>query len=136
MAISWLAALKLIPWSDVIGNAPMVADGAKKLWSTVAKKPASPQLATAGSPSAASTEAQAINAMEARVAALESAISDLHTQMVASSELIQALAEQNSQLIVRVETHRARVLWLAIIGLVTAISVIGCLAFLFVSRAS
>ena len=136
MAISWLAALKLIPWSDVIGNAPMVADGAKKLWSTVAKKPASPQLATAGSPSAASTEAQAINAMEARVAALESAISDLHTQMVASSELIQALAEQNSQLIVRVETNRARVLWLAIIGLVTAISVIGCLAFLFVSRAS
>lgn len=136
MAISWLAALKLIPWSDVISNAPMVADGAKKLWSTVAKKPASPQLATAGSPFAASTEAQAINAMEARVAALESAISDLHTQMVASSELIQALAEQNSQLIVRVETNRARVLWLAIIGLVTAISAIGCLVFLFMSRAS
>jgi hypothetical protein len=136
MAISWIAALKLIPWSDVISNAPMVADGARKLWSTVAKKPAQAQPESADSRSMVSTGAQAISALEARVAAMESALSDLHTQMLASSELIKALAEQNSQLIVRVETSRARLQWLAIIGLVSAVCAIGSLVLLFVGRAA
>jgi DNA repair exonuclease SbcCD ATPase subunit len=136
MAISWIAALKLIPWSDVISNAPMVADGARKLCSTVAKKPAQAQPESADSRSMLSTGAQAISALEARVAAMESALSDLHTQMLASSELIKALAEQNSQLIVRVETSRARLQWLAIIGLVSAVCAIGSLVLLFVGRAA
>ena len=93
MAISWIAALKLIPWSDVISNAPMVADGARKLWSTVAKKPAAPHPAS-GSRAVVSTEAEAISALEVRVVAMESAVSELHTQMLASSELIQSLAQQ------------------------------------------
>jgi hypothetical protein len=67
---------------------------------------------------------------------MESALSDLHTQMLASSELIKALAEQNSQLIVRVETSRARLQWLAIIGLVSAVCAIGSLVLLFVGRAA
>ena len=136
MAISWIAALKLIPWSDVISNAPMVADGAKKLWSTVAKKPLPPHPENAGSRSVVSTEAQAISALEARMVAMESALSELHTQMLASSELIQALAEQNSQLIVRVESNRARVQWLALIGLVSAVCAIGSLVLLWVGRAA
>jgi hypothetical protein len=28
MAIAWLAVLKSVPWSEVISNAPKVADGA------------------------------------------------------------------------------------------------------------
>ena len=36
--IGWLAVLQLVPWSDVIKNAPKAADGAKKLWQSVRKK--------------------------------------------------------------------------------------------------
>ena len=111
MAIGWLTALKAIPWTDVISTAPVVVDGAKKLWHTVGKKPALAQLAPV---SPASPH-------EARIAALEAEAADLHGQMVASSELIKALAEQNTQLIRRIETSRVRLLWLAVVTAATAV---------------
>ena len=40
MPIPWLTVLQSVPWSDVISNAPKVAGGAKKLWDSVARKPA------------------------------------------------------------------------------------------------
>ncbi|MEO8121688.1 MAG: hypothetical protein ABI606_20485 [Rhodoferax sp.] len=136
MATGWLAALKLIPWSDVISNAPMVAEGAKKLWSAVAKKPAAPALSRAGSQAAASTEVQAINAQEARIATLEATVSELHAQMLASSELIKALAEQNAQLIVRAETQRVRLIWLAVFTTVVACTAAGTWVVALANRAA
>jgi hypothetical protein len=52
------------------------------------------------------------------------AVADLHQQMLASSELIQALADQNTQLIRRVEVNRVRLLWLAalLLALVMALA--------------
>lgn len=122
MAIGWLAVLKSVPWADVMSNAPIVADGAKKLWNAIAKKSPSQEIeAPIGQP-ALSPEAQAIATLQARLAVVEAASSDLHDQMLASSELIKALAEQNTQLIQRIEANRVRVLWLAgatvIIGIV------------------
>lgn len=136
MAIGWAAALKLIPWSDVLSNAPMVADGAKRLWSTVAKKPTSSQGETEGFAPAGASESQVHDRTHARLVALEAAIADLHSQMVASSGLIQALADQNAQLIARVDADRARVRRLVIVGWLFAISAIGCFAFLFLNRAN
>ena len=52
---------------------------------------------------------------------LETAITDLHAQMLASSELIKALADQNAQLIKRIEFNRVRWLWLA-----AAVALCGC----------
>ncbi|OOG56066.1 hypothetical protein [Polaromonas sp. C04] len=123
MAIGWLAALKTIPWADVISTAPMVVDGAKKLWSSVGKKPVAPELANAGSHPVSSPEAIAV--LQARIAALEVEAADLHGQMVASSALIKALAEQNTQLISRIETSRVRLLWLAVATAVTAVIAVG-----------
>lgn len=128
MAIGWLAVLQMVPWSDVIKNAPKVADGAKKLWDAVGKKPPAQ-----GSPSdlAASTlspDAQAIATLQARVAALEAATSDLHNQMLASSGLIKTLAEQNTQLIQRIEVHRVR---LAALAGITVIGFLAVMALLF-----
>ena len=40
MAIGWMTVLNLVPWGEVIKNAPAVADGAKKLWDNVGKKSA------------------------------------------------------------------------------------------------
>lgn len=112
MAIGWLAVLKLVPWGDVISNAPKVAEGAKKLWNTVAKNSPPPDIAAASAQPTA-PEAQSIATLQARLTAAESDVSKLHHQMLASSELIQALADQNAQLIKRVDVNRRRVVWLA-----------------------
>ena len=122
MPIGWLAVLQSVPWSEVIKNAPKVADGAKKLWNAVANKsaPLDPPFATAQT--ASSPELQTIAALQANVAAMASALSDLQGQMLASSELIKELAEQNTQLITRVEANRARVRWLALVAVLTTVT--------------
>jgi hypothetical protein len=124
MAIGWLAVLQMVPWSDVISNAPKVADGAKKLWSSVGRKP--PQAAAAADDVALSPEGRAIAMLEARVAAVEAAASELHQQMLSSAELVKALAEQNAQLILRIEVNRVRLLVLAgVTAVATVIAVLG-----------
>ncbi|MBC7702096.1 hypothetical protein [Aquabacterium sp.] len=124
MAIGWLTVLQAVPWSDVISNAPKVAEGAKKLWSTVSKKPATPAPAATDATTASSSSppAQAMVVLEGRVAALEASAAQAHEQLVASSELIKALAEQNAQLIQRIETNRVRVVWLAGVALLGAVT--------------
>ena len=111
----WFTALKFIPWAEVIRHAPEVADGARKLWSTVGRK--APGQQAPEDPSGAQpippAEEGSPAALEARVATLESVASDLHGQMLASSELIKALADQNAQLIQRIESNRQRIVWLA-----------------------
>ncbi|MDM0114125.1 hypothetical protein QTI66_18370 [Variovorax sp. J22R133] len=123
----WISVLQLVPWSDVISNAPKVAEAAKKLWNTASKKtppdvlpdtPASPLL---------SPEAKLAD-LQARLAATEAAVADLQKQMVASSELITTLAAQNTQLIQRVERNRIRMLWLS-----AATVALGLLAIIEVS---
>lgn len=114
MAIGWLTVLQMVPWSDVIKNAPKVAEGAKKLWNTVGKKsPAPPAPAGTVTATPLSPEAQALADLQTRLGALEVATQELHEQMLASSELIKSLAEQNSGLIRRVEVQRLRLLALA-----------------------
>ena len=117
MAVGWMSVLKMVPWSDVISNAPKVADGAKKLWSTVAKKtgvtgesvpaeaPAAPQDLPA---------AELLALLQTQLARQEASLSDLHQQLLSSTALIQTLAEQNAQLVQRVEANRVRVRWLTL----------------------
>ena len=124
MALGWLMVLQSVPWSEVIANAPKLADGAKKLWNTVAGKPALPKQPVPQAQPAASSDSQVLAALEARAAALETAVSDLHGQMTASSELIKSLAEQNAQLVKRIEANRVRMLWLTAATAVLATAVI------------
>ena len=116
MAIGWLSVLKMVPWSDVIKNAPQVADSAKKLWNATAKRSlgSAPPGETA-SALAQTPDALAIAGLQERVLALQAAASELHDQMRASSELIKSLAEQNAQLVQRLETLRVRLVWLAVV---------------------
>lgn len=100
MAIGWMTILSNVPWSDVIKNAPAVAEGARKLW----KK--------AGSKASVSDDAPADS-----LAALQGQVAELRAQMLAAGEVIQSLAEQNAQLIARVEKTRRRLLLLALANL-------------------
>ena len=113
MAIGWLTVLKSVPWAEVVSNAPKVATGAKKLWNSVGKKPAASSNTFTERQVTLSPEAQAISVLEAHIGQLEAVSAELQGQMVASSGLIKALAEQNTQLILGVETLRIRIRWLA-----------------------
>lgn len=128
MAIPWLVVLQSVPWAQVISNAPKVAEGARKLWNAVSKKSPvqeppveSPDVSGSSSPASIAT-------LQARLAAMETAAADLHDQMLASSELIKTLADQNAQLIRRIEANRVRVVWLAgatvVFGLIAVLSLI------------
>lgn len=110
MAISWMTVLAAVPWTEVIKNAPKVADGAKKLWNTVGSKKGQ----TAGTDLAA---ARRSSDPTVRVAALEATVDELSKQMQASAELIKALAEQNAQLVERIELNRRRMIRLSVIVL-------------------
>lgn len=129
MAIGWLTILKSVPWTEVIRNAPKVAEGARKLWNAVGKQRAADEAADAAAPPAASHEPHTLEALEARVAALEAAVSDLHGQMFASSELIKELAEQNAQFVKRIEANRKRTFWLAAATLVLVFYVFSAVPF-------
>jgi hypothetical protein len=108
MALSWLSVLQNVPWKEVMSNAPAVADGAKKLWTTIAKK--MPPAAPADAPFAGE-----IAELQAHISALEAATATLHEQLLATSGVIKTLAEQNTQLIARIEATRRRVLWLTVV---------------------
>lgn len=128
MAIGWLAVLKMVPWADIIRNAPQVADGAKKLWNAVAKKPAPQKSPPENTAPAFSSEPEAITLLQAQLTIVTAEVADLHEQMLASSELIKALAEQNTQLIKHVESNRTKILWLTgavvILGIVAVAGLI------------
>jgi hypothetical protein len=134
MPVPWLTVLQSVPWTDVLKNAPKVAEGAKKLWNSVGKKPPDAALPEPALPASSPPEAQAVAALELRVGGMAAAIADLHAQMLASSELIKALAEQNAQLIKRIESNRVRWLWLAGAVVVASILAVGALVVVLIGR--
>jgi len=124
MPISWLTVLQAVPWSDVIRNAPKVAEGAKKLWSSVAGQPAQAPL-DAGALARARDD-RSPEAFQARIDALDATVADLHSQLLASAELIRELAEQNTQMVRRVELNRVRAVRLSwALAVVTLVAVAG-----------
>lgn len=106
MAIPWVTVLQLVPWTEVIRNAPAVLDSARRLWDTAAHRSGK---ATAGALPNAATGASP----GARIAVLEATVASLNEQVLESSTLIKELAEQNANLIRRAEMNRVLVLRLA-----------------------
>ena len=110
MAIPWLTVLQSVPWTDVISNAPKVADGAKRLWQKVGKQAADTASTTPAEGFAADDQPLAV--LQARVAGLQHTVSRLQDELLASSELITELAQQNAGLIQRAQAQGRRLAWL------------------------
>lgn len=106
----WISAFRAIPWADLIAAAPAVARGAQKLWSTVKTRDAAP--------AATSQPADQQRALEAQ-------IDELRNELVATSELVAKLAEQNRRLVEAVETLRIRTRMLLLAGAVLAALLLG-----------
>lgn len=124
MAIGWLTLLKSVPWVEVIGNAPKIAEGARKFWRGVGTPAPAPS-----SPGNGSDPVDSQAALQARLAAAETAVAELHQQMRASAELIKELADQNGRLIAHIETTRLRLRWLTL-SLVLLAAVAGAALFI------
>lgn len=124
-----ISVLSNIPWGQVVENAPKVAEGAAKLWNAATRKKPDPSLeanATASGDAAHSDSA----VLKKQVVAMEAHILRLEEQMGASAELIKALAEQNTQLVLKIELNSARLFRLATATAVGAIALAGTLVFL------
>ena len=124
MAIGWLTLLKAVPWVEVARKAPEVAESAKKLWNTIAKNSSKPEIEVQTETTLFASEDQEIKWLKERLAANEAAYADLHNQMLASAELIKALAEQNTQLINAVELNRKRLVRLTVVTTMVAIAAV------------
>jgi hypothetical protein len=139
MAIPWLTVLKIVPWNDVIRNAPQLAEAARKLWDasragkTGQAAPARPAgvTVTAATTDDPGTLAAQNAALRARLETSEFELQELQQRVLASSALLNQLAEQNTSLIARVELNRRRTVWLAS---VTVISLLCAIAALWMSR--
>lgn len=91
----WMTALKAVPWSDVIAAGPAVTQGARKLL----KRPVVEQ-------SAEVTPRHAVSPTV--VEALQNALERLQAQQKASAFAVEALIEQNRQLLDTVSSLRVR----------------------------
>jgi TolA-binding protein len=129
MAISWITALKLVPWGDVIEATPQVVKAAKGL---LRKKDgaAAEEAATAAASSRLSTPHSSGEQALQLIQSLEGRIRQLEQGQQQSAELIQQLAEQNAQVIRTVDLLRTgaqRLAWacgvlgITVIGLVIAL---------------
>ena len=103
MAINWITAFKVIPWGQVMENAPTVLRGAKKLWGMVGTN---------------ATQTEAVEPPR-----LEHEVAELKQELAKAAEILTGLAEQNTRLVEAVEILRVRtrVLTVAIIALAAAV---------------
>lgn len=103
----WLGLLKSVPWNEVVSSAPKLAEGAKSLWGAVSKR-----IRADDEGAAPGADSGPENNLAARMARLEQSQRELHTQLATSSDLIRSLAEQNAQLVARLDILRLRLRWL------------------------
>jgi len=123
MAISWITALKLVPWGDVIEATPQVVKAAKGL---LRKKDAAAEEAAAPAASSRlstphSSGEQALQLIQS----LEGRIRQLEQGQQQSAELIQQLAEQNAQVIRTVDLLRTGAQRLAWACVALGVTVVG-----------
>ncbi len=130
MAISWLTVLQNVPWTEVIKAAPQIADGAKKLWKTVSRKEQAPQPAPLPTTDLPVSPEQRIEALQGRITRLEAELGELEEQMLASSELIKALADQHAELVRGVELNRRRLYRLSVMASLALALAVGLAAWL------
>lgn len=107
MAISWMTALKIIPWGQVLESAPHLVKAARQLFSETKKDADRFDESAAGSPAAAASGQATL--VDRRIRLLEARIAELRSEQESSTELIKSLAEQNALVVEAIEVFRLRV---------------------------
>ena len=100
--MSWMSALKLIPWVDVIEATPALVKGARRLLKRSREE--ATELGEAG----AQTPPQTLPEALARVQKLEAELAQLGQAQAESAALLESLAEQQARLVEMVQLLRSR----------------------------
>ncbi|MDB5747939.1 MAG: hypothetical protein JWP72_2787 [Massilia sp.] len=116
-AAGWLKMLKAVPWSEVIAAAPQLAGSARRLWETAARRGAPQPGIDLGEAMAHAPIDEDIAILAARIEQQDATIVQLHGQVRDATKVITELADQNAQLVARMQSARER---LTTIGLVAA----------------
>ena len=115
MAAGWWTVLRTVPWSEVISASPQVANGARRLWDTVNRnKQGMPDGPMGMAPEMPGQEEDVFDILINRVERNDAEVTDLRNQMRSASELIANLADQNAQLIAKMDVQRQKMTWLAV----------------------
>ena len=122
MAAGWVAALKLVPWGDVLEAAPQILQAARKLIGATRKGAEEAAAGTLVDGAALPPVAQQLEHLHQRVARLEQ-------EQLESAALIQSLAEQNARVVQAVDALRARNQRLLAAVAVLALACIGLMAW-------
>lgn len=126
-----ISVLSNIPWGQVMETAPKVADGAAKLWNAVTRKKTA-QTTDANAKTVGGEVQSEEDVLNKRLVAMEQNILSLQDQMEASTELLKALAEQNAQLVQRIELNSVRLFRLTTALAIGAVALVGTIAYLAV----
>jgi len=103
MAVGWVAALKLVPWGDVIEAAPQILQAAKKLLGSTRQGSSD---AAAGTLTGADAAAAAPVAVQLQQ--LRERVAQLEQEQQESAVLIESLAEQHAQVVRAIQALRLR----------------------------
>jgi len=101
MAMSWLTALKAVPWTEVIEATPTLVKSARRLF----KRSQDEAAETAGAPDALP---QTLPEALQRLQRLEGELAALSQAQAEGAALLQSLAEQNAGLVAAVQALRQR----------------------------
>ena len=126
MAAGWIAALKLVPWGDVIEATPQILQAAKKLLGTTQKGNAD---AAAGALEGGVGGEPAMP-VALQLQHLRDRVAQLEREQQESAALIQSLAEQNAQVVRAVEVLRQRQQRLTVAAGILAVACTGLLAWM------
>ena len=103
MAVGWVAALKLVPWGDVLEATPQILQAAKKLLGSTRQGTADAAAGTLAGAGDAATPPVTLQLQQ-----LRERVARLEQEQQESAVLIQSLAEQNAQVVQAVEVLRLR----------------------------
>ena len=128
MAIPWLAALKVIPWGDVISHAPTVLEKAREL---IDRKRGGADAAASSmaTPHESATDVPSLGELKNRLLAAQQQIDQLYTHQAQMAQTLTDLAEQNAALVVMVGALRVKQRGLIAVVLVLVILLISWLVF-------
>ena len=133
MAISWVTALKLVPWGDVIQAAPHVVKAAKGLLKKTDGDPDTP--ADTGTPASGAPQVGAPHSAGElalqHIAQLEARVAQLEQAQHASAQLLEQMAQQQSQIVQTVGLLRTGATRLAWACAVLGVAVVGLLVYVW-----
>ena len=118
MAISWLSALKVVPWDKVMEHAPGVLDKARNL---IDKHRGAPTPNTATADPQHTEEVPSLGELKNRCLALQMQLEAQATAQEHMAQTLADMAEQQAGLIAMVKRLQSRLWWLYVVLLMTAI---------------